>query len=208
MEMTKKKISNWLYYNGWILALAAVLLVIFGSMIRTKIEAARLRCDYTVAYVGTEVLASDAVDALKAQFCALGTDVDGDGEVTVRLKQFIVSEESALEEDVAYGRAAEIALLSDISEGESYFFLVEHPEAFQQDFQLMANPDGSPSAQDDFGVWDKVYRWGDCPALDVPELDGLYLGRRCFVDPRMKSNSPENQALWSRLTEDATPPQN
>ena len=104
-----------------------------------------------------------------------------------------------------------MALLTDITKGESYFFLVEYPEEFQQDFQLMAHMDGSASADDDFSVWDKVFRWADCPVLAELELGAdnqklladLYLGRRCFLDPGMKINSRSNADLWNILTADA-----
>lgn len=212
---TKEKVSNWLYYHVWWLVLIGLLLVIFGSMIRTKVETARQSCDYCIAYVGTSVLPEDCVSALKREIAACGVDVDGDGGVTVKVSQYIVSETAGADEAASYGRTAEIALLTDISEGESYFFLVQYPEEFQQDFQLMAHMDGSPSADDDFGVWDKVYRWADCPVLAALELGpenqtllaNLYLGRRCFLDPDAQANSPENIALWEALTAGAELPE-
>lgn len=209
---TMKKISNWLYYHWWLPVLIGVLAMMLGSMIHTQIETRRQKGDYCISYVGSEVLSEACVSSLKREIAALGEDVDGSGEVTVRIKQFIVSDTGVPGEDVAYGRTAEIALLTDISEGESYFFLVQYPEEFQRDFQLMAHMDGSPSADDDFGVWDKVCRWGDCPVLmsleveDGSRLEGLYLGRRCFIDPGMKANCPENQALWETLTAGAILP--
>lgn len=205
---TMKKITNWLYYHWWLPVLIGVLVMMLGSMIRTRVETWRLRCDYCISYVGSEVLSEACVDSLKQEIAALGADVDGSGDVTVRIKQYIVSDTGVTGTDVAYGRAAEIALLTDISEGESYFFLVQYPEEFQQDFQLMAHLDGSPSADDDFSVWDKVYRWADCPVLirlnlgaeNQTLLENLYLGRRCFLDPDVKTNSPENANLWEVLT--------
>ncbi len=210
----KEKITNWLYYHVWWLVLAGFLLVIFGSMIRTRVENAREKCDYCIAYVGTSVLPEDCVNAVRQEIAALGTDVDGDGQVTVKLSQYIVADSAGLNAEAASGRATEIALLTDISEAESYFFLVQYPEDFQLDFQLMAHLDGSPSAEEDFGVWDKVYRWGDCPVLAALPLgtesqallENLYLGRRCFVDPDVKANSPENAVLWDALTFGATLP--
>ena len=208
---TKEKAANWLYYHIWWVVAAVLLLVIVGSMVLSKAEQRQQKCDYAIGYVGTAELPAECVQALKSRLAAYGADVDGDGTVSVKISQYIVTGENSMGEDVAYGRTAEVALLTDISEEESYFFLVEYPEDFQRDFQLMANLDGSPSAEDDFGVWDKVYRWTDCPVLTGLELgeeyqnllQNLYIGRRCFVNPKAKGNTAENAALWVVLTEGA-----
>lgn len=219
----RERLSNWLYYHVWHLAAVGLILVIAVSLICNKAELARQRCDHCIAYIGETLLPAECVDALKREIAALGTDVDGNGEVTVKINQYIVSTTSAVTEEAVYGRAAEIALLSDISEGESYFFLVQDPEAFQQDFQLMAHMDGSPSADDDFSVWDKVYAWADCPRLSALELgmctleDGsridcqqllgrFWLGRRCYVTSGFDSDSQENAQLWALFTEGAELP--
>ena len=226
MERTytvKEKVANWLYYHIWWLVLAGLLAVIFGSMISNRFQLNRQACDYCISYVGTAELPADCVSALTAELADYGSDVNGDGQVSVKINQYIVSETAAVSEYATYGRAAEVALLTDISEGESYFFLVEYPEEFQKDFQLMAHMDGSPSAEEDFNVWDKVYRWADCPtlaSLNLGEstdesgaqvdhqtlLANLYIGRRCFVTPHVKANLEENAALWSLLTAGAVPP--
>lgn len=221
---TKDKLINWLRYHIWYLVAVGMLLVIGASMVSTKMEQSQQACDYCIAYIGTFELPAGCVSALETEIAALGVDADGDGEITVRINQYIVSDTDGQVGEVAYGRVAEIALLADIDEGESYFFLVEYPEEFQQDFQLMAHMDGSPSADEDFGVWDKVYRWGDCPVpasmalgasgdaageqVDHQQLlADLYLGRRCFVNKRMGINSQENADLWNILTAGAVPAQ-
>lgn len=209
----KDKILNWLHYHIWYLVAAGLLLIIVGSMAANKISQASQTCDYCIAYVGTFELPAECVGALKSEIAALGVDTDGDGAVTVKINQYIVSETNVQSEEASYGRVGEMALLTDITKGESYFFLVEYPEEFQQDFQLMAHMDGSPSADEDFGVWDKVYRWADCPVLAGMELEtddqqllgDLYLGRRCFIDPGMEINSGANRDLWDILTENAQP---
>lgn len=211
----KDKVSNWLHYHVWHLVAVGFVLVVLGSLLFSKAEQNRQKCDYCIAYIGTAELPAACVDSMKREIGMHGTDVDSDGEVTVKISQYIVSGENSMHEGVAYGRTAEVALLTDISEGESYFFLVAYPEEFQQDFQLMAHLDGSPSADEDFGVWDKVYRWADCPVLAGLELgaehqsllQNLYIGRRCFVDPKTQGNTPENAALWAALTEGAVQPE-
>lgn len=212
----KEKIQNWLYYHVWHLVAAGFLVIVLLSLVFGKAALNRDGYDYYFAYVGAEAMAEAEVWALEAALASLGQDVTGDGAVTVRVSQFVAGNE-VTNADAVYGKAAQIAMLTDISEGESYFFLLEDPESFQLDFQLLALPDGSPSEEEDFGVWDKVYGWNDCPALvKVKELSGaegefaalldrLYLGRRCFVMPGMEIESPENDAFWHILTEAAEP---
>lgn len=220
----RERLQNWLHYHIWWVVAVLFLVVVFSSMIMTRVEEKKQRCDYCVAYVATRELPGECLESLKTRIAALGTDVDGDGAVTVKINQYIPGDTSTVSENASYGRAAEAAILTDISEMESYIFLVEYPEDFQLDFQLMAHLDGSPSTEDDFGVWDKVYAWTDCPVLAGLDLgtcdDGtgkqvacqslmetLYVGRRCFIQPDAKANSPENRALWAALTEGATPVQ-
>ena len=211
----QEKLGNWLHYNIWWVAALAVLVVIFSSMVLTKAEEKKQRCDYCIAYVATRELPAETLEALKGCIAALGSDVDGDGAVTVKINQYIPGDNSEVTEYASHGRTAEVALLTDISEMESYIFLVEYPEDFQIDFQLMAHLDGSASDDDDFGVWDKVFAWKDCPVLasldlgtEGQELMGsLYVGRRCFVQHDAKADSPENAALWAALTAGAAPVQ-
>lgn len=212
----REKLQNWLYYHVWHLVAAGFLVIVLLSLVFSKTALNRDGYDYYFAYVGAEAMAEEEVLALEEALASLGQDVTGDGTVTVRISQFVAGSE-VTNPDAVYGKAAQIAMLTDISEGESYFFLLEDPESFQLDFQILALPDGSPSAEDDFGVWDKVWGWNDCPALvKVKELSGaegefaalldrLYLGRRCFVIPGMEIDSPENEAFWHTLTEAAEP---
>lgn len=218
----KKKLQNWLYYNIWWVAAIALLAVIVSSMVLTRVKAEKQRFDYCIAYVATQEIPAEGLEELKCQFAALGADVDGDGEITVKINQYIPGASIASGEEAAHGRVAEVALLTDISEMESYLFLVEYPEDFQLDFQLMAHLDGSPSANDDFGVWDKVFAWNACPALAGMELGSwedengtlisgqalmskLYVGRRCFIQKNAEADSPENEAFWQAVTKDGTP---
>lgn len=197
---TKEKLENWLYYNWWIPVLVLFLLVVGGSMMAARSEQDRTKADYRVAYVGYQVLEGETLEAAERAFASLGTDVNGDGAVTVSISQYITGEQSGFG-GAYYGRAAEVALLADLDEGESYFFLLDEPEAFQKSLLILANPDGSPAAEGDTNVADKVFACVSIPAFaDLETENPLYLGRRCFLNPDMEENSDENAALWSALT--------
>lgn len=197
---TKEKIENWLYYNWWIPVLVLFLLAVGGSMIVARSEQDRSKADYRVAYVGYAVLDEETLAGLEKAFASRGADLNSDGRVTVSIAQYITGEQSGFA-DAFYGRAAEVALLADVDAGESYFYLLDEPDAFQRSLLLLANPDGSPTAEGDFDVSDKVFACADLPAFAGLETENpLYLGRRCFLNPDMEANSPENAALWQALT--------
>jgi len=137
--------------------------------------------------------------------------------------QCVTTSDDALENQI-YGYGSEITLLADITEGESYFFLMDDPEAVQLSFQILANSDGSIPADDDYEAMDKVFAWADCPQLSSLELgtyedayldqletgncqdllSGLYIGRRYYYDSSMEKNPEGNEKLWQAMTEGAT----
>lgn len=215
-----EKFSNWFYYNKWYLAIAALILYVVGTMIWNALGIGQVKPDYRFAYVGSQRLPEDCVHALEDALAAMGGDVNGDGRVAVGLTQHITTDAGDVDNAV-FGYAAEITVLADISEGESYFFLVEDPDQFQKDFQILAALDGSIPDADDFSGADKVYPWNACPVLanmelggytdtylDVEEsgqcqelLQGLSFGRRFFWNSDVDQS--HNELLWQRLTQGA-----
>ena len=204
----KEKLANWLRYHWlWLLAGAAVLLVA-GSMLWNVLGIGQTQPDYTFAYVGKNGLSEAAETALTAALETLGTDVNGDGRVKVRLNQYATARIGEPETAYYYNYAADARLVADITAQDSYFFLMEDPAAVQRAYQILADWDGAPPPDGDYGAEGKAILWTDCPALaalNVPEGAGLYLGRRCFYEEKSAREQAENAALWAILTEGATP---
>lgn len=218
----RERLSNWFYYHKWWLLVGAVIVYVIGTMLWNVLGIGQVKPDYRIAYVGDAQLPADCVAALEKGLAALGQDVNGDGEVSVSLTQHITSA-SADTENMLYGYAAEVTVLADISEGESYFFLTDKPDDFQKRFQILACLDGSIPAEDDMSGMDKVVAWRDCPllaAMDLgryedtyldQELSGecqellanLYLGRRYYIDEEVAAAQETNEAFWRVLTEGA-----
>ena len=215
----KEKLQNWFYYNKWWLAVGALILYVAGSMIWTVLGIGQTKPDYTFAYLGDLRLPDEAAQQLCQALASLGEDLNGDGQVAVELNQYITSNGSSAE-DLNYAYAAQMSALADITEGMSTFFLMEDPESFQKNFQILAHLDGSFPDDADFSAGDKVYRWADCPALtglelgtytdsylDITEtgelqdwLSGMYLGRRYFYDESQQRYPQGDQALWEAMT--------
>ena len=208
-EYTKKeKLANWFYYNKWWLVVGAVLIWIVGTMLWNVLGVGKAKPDYRVAYVGMTRLSDSCVSALEEGLSALGTDLNGDGKVIVQLTQHITTA-SQNAEGMIYGYAAEVTVLADITEGESYFFLLDDPQSFQKNYQILAHLDGSMPENDDFEAMDKVYAWNSLPSLasieseEMELLSTLYLGRRYFYDPSTAGDLSGMEAFWEILTRGA-----
>lgn len=204
----KEKIRNFFDYYKWWLAAGAALLWILGSIVWNALGIGRIKPDYTAAYVGNGELTEDAVDLLRNALEALGEDVNGDGRVTVELRQYVTGRQGDPETVLGYNYAADTKLVADIAAGESYFFLTADPRSLQRAYHVYAMPDGSPPDDADDSASDKVFLWTGCPALraagELPaELEGLTVGRRCYYDEKTPSARLAAAALWEKLTEGA-----
>lgn len=200
----REKFLNWLHYHKLHLIAAAVLLWIAASILWSAMGIGQTKPDYIFAYIGGDVLSEEVSSALKNALSSLGEDVNGDGKVAVELRQYALNRSGETETALYYNSAANAQLVADIESADSYFFVVEDPEAVQRSFQIFAMHDGTPPADSDFEAMDKVFRLGVLPAL--AELDGisdLYLGRRCFYDEKLAAAQSSNEAFWKLLTEDA-----
>ncbi len=225
-ERTKKeKLANWFYYYKWWLAVGAVLLVCLGSILWNALGIGKVRPDHIFAYVGERALPEDCVEALERELAALGQDVNGDGKTVVELRQYPTGGDGAdPEEAMQYAYASGAKLMADLNEGESFFFLLEDPEGFQEGYQILAGPDGQLAPEGDDSVGDKAALWAGCPVLtgldlgsyeadtlsgetvtgDCQELlSGLYLARRGFYYEKQAAKHGADGELWAILTQGA-----
>ena len=214
-----KNWKNWWYYHKWYVIIGVILLGVAIDLIGSALGLFTKSPDLQIAYVGRAPLPQDTTSALQQAFTALAGDFNHDGEVIVQLNQY-VSDSNTTDVDTAYYQyASEITLIGDISDCESYFFLMEDPQDFQREYQLLALPDGSCPDETDYSIEDKVIAWSDCPILAEMELGnyteitmgetttgsnqellaGLSLGRRCFFTDAATDNLPECSDLWDML---------
>lgn len=219
----KDRLLNWWHYHKWLVVGALVLLWVLLGLLWNAWGPGRVQADYQVAYVGTNPLPSDTAQALTQALEELGTDLNGDGRVVVQLHEYPFPDASDGSETAAAIQAAsETALMADLMECESYFFLLEDPDTFQLRYQALALPDGSCPADTDRSGRDKAILWTDCPSLAALSLGSytqetagqvqsgssdqlvarLYLARRCFYE----ENKPDAAyaqgcaAFWAQLT--------
>ena len=214
-----EKCKNWWHYYKWYVVCGVILLGIACNIIGNALGLWQPSPDFQIAYVGEAALPQDTVTALENAFASMAGDFNGDGKVIVRINQYANNSQSADADAVYYGTASEITLVGDVSDCESYFFLMDDPGSFQRTHQLLACPDGSCPDETDRSTDDKVILWSDCSALSKLDLgfytidvfgqsitgsnqellSGLYLGRRCFYTDARTDNTEQCSALWDTL---------
>lgn len=204
----KERLSNWFHYNKLWLVVWAVILSVAGSIIWNVLGIGQVRPDYLFAYIGHDSLPEECAAALETELASLGEDVNGDGHVTTELRQYATNRSGDVETALYYNYAAGVVLAADITDAESYFFIVEDPLDVQMDYQIFARADGTPPEDGDFEVDDKVFPWSNCPvllglAVDQEPLHSLYIGRRCFYNEKQAEGQEANDALWQVITKGA-----
>lgn len=219
-ELTKEeKRKNWWYYNKWYIVAAVAGVLIAADLVWGFLGRGEPAPDYQIAYVGAGTLPDDTVSAVEAGFASLGEDLNGDGQVVVRLRQYVSNPEG----DPNAAAAASVQLMADVMEQESFFFLLEDPAGFQMNYHTLSRLDGSLPEDGDDSVEGSVLVWGQCPVLAGMELGGyaydlfggeisgdsqellsrLYIGRRGFwaeEDPELQAG---RAALWEKIMEGA-----
>ena len=214
-----EKRKNWWYYYKWHVAVGAVLLYILCDLVCGALGIGETKPDYRVAYVGRNNLPDDTVSALEAVLAAMGEDLNGDGKTVVELRQYAFS--GGDEGGAAY--SAGIKLTADLTECESYFFLLENPAQFQMNYRSLRKLDGSLPEDGDYSADNTYLAWGDCPVLAEMELgeysypllgetvsgssndlvSGLFIARRGFWTEKTSAYPEGADALWEKLTEGA-----
>lgn len=215
--------KNWWYYYKWYVIIGVILLGITINLIVNALGLFTKSPDLQIAYVGKAPLPQDTITVLQQVFTTLAGDFNHDGETIVQINQYVSDNNVTDAETAYYQYASEITLIGDISNCESYLFLMENPLDFQRNFQLLALPDGSCPDETDYSIEDKVIVWSDCPLLSKMDLgsytetvmgenttednaellSGLSLGRRCFFTDDVTDNLQECSDLWDKLYQSA-----
>lgn len=171
----KQRRQNWWHYNKWFVVLAIVLVLLVGHWVWRVVTT--VHPDYQAAYVGSAPLSEEQAGELESYFASQGVDCDGDGKVTVQVNEYLTDQSN---ENVMYSYAYSVRLMADFEDCESYFFILEDPETFQENYEIL---------RDDW----------------IPLENGFYLARRVFEEDRTVKYPEECDALWDKLTKEVTP---
>lgn len=218
-ELTpRQKRANWWYYHKWYVLLGAGLLTLGIYLGARALGLGQVKPDYQVAYVGSAALPEETAAALESALADLGTDCNGDGRVVVRLNQYVMGDSSG--QGAMYAYAGSTKLMADLDACDSYFFLLEDPAAFQENYQVLRRLDGSLPEEPEQDYESCCLSWSGCPVLrklslgeytekvlnqeihgDSQErLTSLFVARRGFWTERTCSYSQECDTLWDTIT--------
>lgn len=179
--------KNWWYYYKWYVICGIILFFGIADIIGNMLGWLKEVPDIQIAYIGDTPLPEETAASLEETFSSLADDYNHDGKVLVQINQFVSGMTAGDMESLSYRQAAEIALIGDIEDCASYFFLMEDPERVQREFQILAMPDGSCPAESDLSVGDKIIPWDS----------QLYIGRRCFYpDRKCTPYAEECSQIW------------
>lgn len=201
-ELTpKEKWKNWWDYHKWHVVIAIVAVLFLASFVSDYMEARMDQPDYQIAYVCSDsYLSEDAVAALENALAEMGEDLNGDGQVLIRVNQYPVNAELV-------GYTGQVQLAMDLAEYQSFIFLMMDPEFLHRESAALAYPDGT--IPEDGAEYSQAmcYSWSSCPvlrSLDLGEyaqqFSGLYVGRRACKNEQDCKNYAENAAFWQKLT--------
>ena len=126
----KQRRQNWWHYHKRHVLIAAAAVLIAADWAWNVLS--QVHPDYQIAYVGSAPLTEEDETRWETRMTALGTDCNGDGRVTVQINQYL-----SVQEDAMYTAAANVKLLADLDGRESYFFLLDDPEGFQRDYEVL-----------------------------------------------------------------------
>lgn len=219
----KERRANWWHYHKWHVVIGVVLLAIVIDIGKDVLGIGKVQPDYQIAYIGETVLPDDAVAALEKAIAALGEDCNGDGQVLVRVNQYVEADTEQDGDNAYYTYASQVTLMADLEDCDSYFFLLEAPDTFQQNYQILCNVDGSLPEAGDRDYKSCYLSWTDCPVLSGLELgsysyqvagqqvngdsqelfSGLYVARRGFWTDLTVDHVEGCNALWETLTKGA-----
>lgn len=203
----KEKRRNWLHYHKWWILLGVLLLIAAADILRGVLGLGIIRPDYQMAYVGSVPLRDETVSALQSALASLGEDCSGDGRVLFQVNSYVDMAASQDKDAARYAAAAQVRLMADMEDCESYFFLCADPEALQENYQILARQDGALALQGEEPwviSWEKVAA-GQPALAELEELSGLYLARRGFWENRVCRYPEACGRLWSKLTEEVEP---
>ncbi len=215
--------KNWWYYNKWYIFAAVLIIGILCYIIAHATGVFSGRPDLQIAYIAQRKLPDETKEALEDAFAGFCEDYNHDRKVIVQINQYITGNSDLSDSvDVAgYQTSAEASIIGDITECNSYLFLMDDPKTVQINWQILANPDGSCPAPDDYGIEGKVYTWKRLTTLSSLKLGNyeeellgsritgesqeflgnLYLGRRCFYDKKRVPHEEELRNIWNQIIE-------
>lgn len=195
-----RSLSHWFSYNwGWVLGGALLLALILSAAL---LHSSDPEADYLVSWVGVSALTEEEEQAVTDALSRSGQDQNGDGSVTVQLRQFIIdftmtSSDDGFEDNYSYV----LKLVAELQTEQCYLFLMDRPELFQRSTGALQYLDGTTPANMEEGGYESEYWERMCVPFQAEGLERqTYLGRRAFFgDSDPSALFPGSDALFNAI---------
>lgn len=200
-ELTpRQKVENWWRYHWYfvLIGMAAVGLAIYFSSSWATAQPE----DYSVIWLGSNYLSDEAELALSNALSAYGEDMNGDGQVVVRIRQIALDMRAVGERGTSGQQeyADLMALDADLNCGQSTIFILEDPEAFQAYSGALLYLDGSEPTGGAMDWENMAVSWQDAVGTIPEGMDGpVWLAcRGCWKEDQRESWENSRQ-FWNRI---------
>lgn len=197
----RQRLEHWWHYHWYFVLLvlaAAGLGIYFASAWGSAVPE-----DYSVAWVGPCYLDEEVQTALTAALAAYGEDVNGDGQVVVRIRQLALDLRSIAQRGTNGQQeyADLLALDADLNCGQSTLFLLADPEAFQAYSGALLYLDGTEPRAGAADWENMAASWEDAVGPLPEGIRGpVWLGcRGCWKDEQ-REGWENSRRLWERIT--------
>lgn len=171
--------KNWWYYNKWFVVFGIAAALSAAGVIAGNLK--RVKPDYQIAYVGQYPLSEETASAVESALSAAGKDLNGDGKVVFRLNQYPTAENA--DPEIALGQVGwETQLMADLLDCESYFFLLENAEEFNENYDIL-DEDTVPVSS--VGL-----------LSHIEAIKDMQLSRRTFEENRTVKNKDGCDEFW------------
>ncbi len=195
-----ESLSHWLTYNWrWV---AGIVIVILLAVFFYQNNTESVPSDYIITWVGCTDLTSEEEASIVAAATEAGADQNGDGEVIVTIRQYVIdfqvdaTDEAA--EDTYYNT---LKLLNQLHAADSFQFLLDDPDKFQFNAGVLQYLDGTISGEEDNY---ECANWADmCVAWNCDGFERTaYLARRALFEDGAdyEATFPGGNALFTALT--------
>ncbi|HEX3039077.1 MAG TPA: hypothetical protein VHP54_02115 [Caproiciproducens sp.] len=148
-QTPKSKWENFWYYHKW--HVVAGVFILFVVLFTVYDFRSKENPDYEIGLITQVSYPSDVTDALEAQFAKSGTDLNGDGKVTVRVNLYMVGngETSSGMSDPNTQMAGYVKITADLSNGTSMIFVTDDASLAKEQGQIhiFSYLDGSTPAE-------------------------------------------------------------
>ena len=150
----KARLANFWYHYKVPVLIAAVILITGGYLLQQQLR--MVKSDYDVAVVSGEYYSEEQLSALQAVLVSLGSDINGDGAVVVRVHNYRLEIGADGQDSMQIS-----ALDADLVGKVSGLFLLQNPKKFEEATGGLCRSSEavscSETAELSGGIWDDLF---------------------------------------------------